>query len=247
MRGGQHRATSTPTNDRDTVRRDTALPRSHKLYPDDTSLRDAALRGEPPALRSLTELLLPVVRSRVARVLARYRGQAAGRDLAADLDDLSQEAFARLFASRGKALRSWEGARGLSLRNYVGLLAEQSTLQVLRSRRQNPWTDEPKAPEDLPARLASDNPEARVGASLQLARLLDRLRAELSPKALQVFELLVVQRLEVQEVCDHTGMSRDAVYAWRSRITKRVQVIREEMSSLAPPAHTPSRGGAHVG
>ncbi|HMV67238.1 MAG TPA: sigma factor, partial [Myxococcota bacterium] len=112
------------------------------------SLRDRALAGDAAALDGLVAVILPVVRYRAARVLERHPTRG-GRDPQQEVDDLAQDAIAALFAGRGAALRRWEPGRGMSLRGFVGLLAERTALQVLRSRRQSPWTDDPAAPEDL--------------------------------------------------------------------------------------------------
>src|SRR5262245_25583265 len=94
-----------------------------------------AARRDPAAARELVKLLHPVVQARVARVLWRTRG-AAGRDLRQEVEDMSQDVFAFLFQDGARALRAWEPERGLSLANFVGLLAERRTLSTLRSARQ---------------------------------------------------------------------------------------------------------------
>lgn len=202
-------------------------------------LRDAALSGDEAALDALVDLLLPVVRCRAARVLVRHPTRV-DRDAQQEVDDLSQEALAFLFAGDGAALRRWEPGRGLSLRSFAGLLAERTALQVLRSRRQSPWSDRPADPEDFGA-LASGGPgpDARAAASHDLERLLDEVRARLSPKAALVFELAVVQELSVEEVCARLEMTATAVYAWRARVRKICEEVAAELSDPTRRPHKP--------
>lgn len=198
-------------------------------------LLDRALRGEAAALSQLVALLLPVIRSRVARVLIRHPG-AQARDTAPDVEDLTQEAITALFAGQGAALRRWEPRRGLALRSYVGMLAEQRALQVLRSRRRSPWTDTPTDVDELaPMPSPEPGPERSVGASHELDRVLDRLRARLSPKALLVFELSIVEERTLDEVCVATGMSVDAVHQWRTRIRRTCAEVAAELAAAGGP------------
>ena len=64
-----------------------------------------------------------------------------------------------------------------------------------------------------------------------LEALLDRLREELSPLGLTLFEQLFIQQRSVAEVCEQTGMSRDAVYAWQSRLGKLSRRLGAELMS----------------
>src|SRR5687768_1618744 len=81
----------------------------------------------------------------VARGLARRMVKARGRDLRQEVEDLTQEVFVALFADDARALRLWDPARGASLANFVGLLAEREVASILRSGRRSPWTEDPTA------------------------------------------------------------------------------------------------------
>ena len=79
-------------------------------------------------------LLTPVIQARVARTLLAHRSRlAGGRDVRQEVEDLSQDVFLALFDRDGHVLRSWEPERGLSLENFVGLVAERQVLSFLRS------------------------------------------------------------------------------------------------------------------
>lgn len=184
------------------------------------------------AVRALVGRVSPVVHARVARSLLRRQGAARGREIRQEIEDLVQEVFLALFADDAKALRAWEPERGLSLQNFVGLIAERQVIAVLRSGRRSPWTEDPTEDEEL-ARSGTPTvgPELRVASRELLQRLLERLKLALSPKGMHVFTLLFVLDRSVAEVRQETGMSDAAIYAWRSRLCKTVRVIAHEMES----------------
>lgn len=202
----------------------------------------AALDGHSPAIRDLVDLLSPVVQARVARALMR-RGPSA-RDARQEVEDLTQDIFASLFAHDGRLLRTWDPERGLSLRNFVGLIAQREANAILRSGRRNPWKDDPHEPQDL-EEVVEPVPDVgpEVASRQELGIVLDRLQAELSPLGVQMFLRLVVQQETVQEVAAAENMSLSAVYAWQSRIGRRVRTLWSELSAEAG-ASDPQRASA---
>lgn len=204
---------------------------------DDRELLDRALSGDARGARALIAAVLPVVQVRIARVLSRRRGRSA-RDVRQEVEDLAQEVFAALFESDARVLRAWDPARGLSLASFCGLVAERESASILRSGRRSPWTEDATPAEDLErdAGVAGDV-ELGVASREQLQRLAERLREELSPRGLEMFQRLVVEEEPVESVCASTGMTADAVYAWRSRIGKLARTIARELSSSDPQIH----------
>ena len=200
---------------------------------------DAAMSGDREALRKLTLALLPVVQARVARALSRRRGDARGRDVRQEIADLVQEVFAAVFAQRAKVLKAWDPERGLSLANFVGLVAEREVASILRSGRRSPWTEDPTLVEELDQGDPAPSPETEVESRQLLERVLDGLRSRLSPKGLRLFQLLYVQDLPVADVAAQTGMSHDALYAWRSRLSRLVREIAEALSDPPDDERTP--------
>ncbi len=196
------------------------------------ALWDRAQHGDRAALRDLMGQLAVIVRCRVLRSLLRRRGASLGRDLAQEATDLTQEVIVGLFADGQRTLRAWDPERGLGLGGFVGFVAEREVASILRSRRRSPWSDDPTAPEDLePLTRRSPDPESQV-ADRQLAeKLLERLRLELSPLGMQLFFLFWRDQKEVHEICEELSMSKDAVWAWRSRLRKRARAIAEELTS----------------
>ena len=143
---------------------------------------------------------------------------------------MTQEVFLSLFDDGGRALRAWMPARGLSLANFVGLVAERQVASILRSGRRSPWTEDPTEADALDVSAGSvAGPEEAIGSRELLASVVERVREELSPKGLVLFQLLVVEEASVETVCAELSMLPDAVYAWRSRLAKLVRKIATEL------------------
>ena len=193
----------------------------------------AALGGDTLARKRLVGALLSTVQCRVARALLRQRG-ASARDLRQDVEDLTQEVFLLIFERDGKILRAWDPEQGLSLPNFVGLVAERRVASVFRSQRQNPWNETTAETETLQRRSGSD-PERDASERQYAALLLESLREQLSPLGLHLFYALFRDQRPVEEICLEMNMSRDAVYAWRSRLRKAVRKAASELGAGGAP------------
>jgi RNA polymerase sigma factor (sigma-70 family) len=214
---------------------------------DDEAIQEevrSALAGNEPALTRLVQTLTPVIQSRVARGLLLWRtGAAAGRNIRQEVEDLVQEVFLVLFADGGKVLRSWQPERGLSLLNFVGLVAERQTASILRSGKRSPWKEDPTLFEDFNQAARESGPEEIAASREQLKLLLSRLTEELSPLGRHLFDLLFLRELPLEEVIRQTGMSPDAVYAWRSRLRRLSCRLLDETSENRLDTRRPIRGG----
>jgi RNA polymerase sigma-70 factor (ECF subfamily) len=202
-----------------------------KRHTDLGALVNYALLGDSPALRALVDALSPVIQARVARALLRGRaGRRQRRDLRQDVEDFTQEVFVALFENDARALRSWRQSRGLSLANFVGLIAEHQVAAILRSGRRNPWTEEPTRSTEIDqAAGAVSSFDRTIHSRDLLLKLLDRLHAELSPRGYQLFCLLCVDERPPSDVCDLMGISLDALYAFRSRVAKTVRRLAMDL------------------
>lgn len=194
-----------------------------------STLRDA-LAGDREALRAVVAAMTPVIQARVIRGLLRRRSQAAGRDLRQEVEDMTQDVFSALFAHDGRTLRAWDPGRGLSLANFVGLVADRHVASTLRSGRKNPWRDIPEELDDLDsgAEPVADA-EPRIVSRQALERLLDRMRQALSPRGLELFQRLYVEEEPIDEVGRTLGMTREAIYAWRNRVGKLLRTFASEI------------------
>jgi RNA polymerase sigma factor (sigma-70 family) len=204
---------------------------------------DRALRGDAAALARLVAVLTPVVQLRVVRALNRRSAKAVGRRVRQEVEDMTQNVFVALFDRDGKKLRAWDPARGLTLTAFVGYLAEREVVSRLRRGRSSPWTEDPTEAELLEeAGAENDAPlDARLASREMLDEVLERLREELTPQGRDMFRALFLDEHSVEEICASSGMRRDAVYAWRSRLLRRVRAVGEELGALPAGRKT---GGA---
>lgn len=211
---------------------------------DTSELVREALAGDRDALARLVAVLTPVIQARVARtLLARRSLLGTDRNVRQEVEDLTQEVFLSLFVRSGHVLRTWEAERGLSLVNFVGLVSERHVVSLLRSGKRNPWKEEPLPAEDLDRAALDRGPEEVTASREQLRLLLERLREGLSPLGRHLFDLLFVQELSQAETMAASGLSADAVYAWRSRLRRLAQKLLAEMSGTTAPARKTRKDG----
>lgn len=194
-------------------------------------LKSCLAEGEL-GLTRLVRRLQGVVHVRVARVVLRCGGAASPR-LHDDLEEMAQDVFVALFDRDALALRNWDPERGLSLENYVGLIAERRVLSILRHRRR---TAIPLAEESFDEQWGDLHDPARGTAPRLehrqlLRRLLRRLEEKLSPSVWRLFELRFIDELEIEEIHRETGMSPDAIYASVSRMRRQARELREEIET----------------
>jgi RNA polymerase sigma-70 factor (ECF subfamily) len=211
-------------------------------HEDTAGLLESALAGDRAALAGLVAGLTPVIQARVARTLLTRRAfLPPGRNVRQDVEDLSQDVFLALFNRNAHVLRDWQAERGLSLENFVGLVAERQVISFLRSGRRNPRQEVPAPAYDdesheMEIAAPDVGPEEIAAGREHLAVLLDRLREEVSPLGRRLFDLLFVQELSLPEVRAASGLSADAVYAWRSRLRRVARKLWSELSGKALPA-----------
>jgi DNA-directed RNA polymerase specialized sigma24 family protein len=195
---------------------------------------ERALAGDRVATSALLDAIVPIVRVRVYRSLAARARAARGRDTRQEIEDLTQDVLYRLFRDDARILRTWDAARGLSLLNFVGLVAEREVGRVMKSGRRSPWKDDPSEDDDLQSAAGTtEHPENALAARDSFTQIVSRLKEQLSPIGLEMFRLLVLEERSVEEICDACAMKPDAVYAWRSRILKRAREIAADLESKA--------------
>ncbi|MEO1172520.1 MAG: sigma-70 family RNA polymerase sigma factor [Myxococcota bacterium] len=183
----------------------------------------------------LVRHLVPTIQVRVGRALLRCSRSARGRVVQQEVADLTQDVFVVLLENDARKLRMWDPERGMSLKSFVGFLAEREVYSRLRRSKRSPWTEDPTPDELMAEELApATSPELVVSTREQLAQLNDAIREHLSPLARQMFQLLFVEDLEVREVSERTAMTENTVHAWRSRLRRVLREISEECVSDSP-------------
>lgn len=176
---------------------------------------------------ALVHRLTPIIKARVARTLVRRA--PPGRDAAQEVDDLTQEVLLALFADQRRALRRWDPDRGMSLANFVGLMAERRVASVLRSARRSPWAEHPSDPDDIGARATgAAQQEATLASRQTLERVVARLRTTTSPLGLELFYRLFVCQQDTASICGDTGLGANAVYLWKSRLSRKLRAIVDD-------------------
>ena len=185
--------------------------------------------GEPGMSR-LVGHLRPILHARVARVLLRY-GRCATANLREEIQELIQEVFVALFEREAQALKTWDPALGMSLENYVGLVAERRVASILRDRGRIKRAAEEQALDDGKSELRdlARGPGSNAEDRQMLQLLLSRIRQSSSPISWKVFQMRFIQELEIDEISGETGMSPDAIYASVSRVRRLARHLRLEL------------------
>jgi RNA polymerase sigma-70 factor (ECF subfamily) len=187
---------------------------------DDERLVAEALAGDPKMRRQLATRLLGTIQREVVAVLRRAAAPR-GRDPRQEVQELTQDVLVLLFERDCQELRRWDPQRGRSLDSFVRLVARRRAARILHQGRGNPWADEPIDPTLVDADEPGDGDLARtLEDRSMLGRVLDHLYAQMSPRDLELFQLLFVDERDPQEVADALGMTRGAVNAWSYRTRK---------------------------
>jgi len=180
-----------------------------------------AVDGDEDTMRRLIRAMRPTVQAEVAWTLHRYAPRGRGRDARQELADMVQEVFLSLIDNDGRALKAWRPERGRSLKSFVAMVARHQVVSILRSGRRSPWTEDPTPVEDM--NLAPEpSPETALHNADEARQLMAVLRDELSTRSMMIFEALYIEQKTVEEVCGEFGLSKNALYAWRSRLRRRI-------------------------
>jgi RNA polymerase sigma factor (sigma-70 family) len=210
-------------------------------------IRDA-LERQPAAVRTLVDRLSPVIERKVAATLWR---RTPGRDVRQEVRDMTQAVFVSLFEDDAKALRAWDPDRGAPLESFVSLLAHRQVISILRRGRTSPWPDEPTEAERLERLTPTElGPESVIASREHLTVLLDRIREELSPLGLELFQRLIVDEEPLAEIAAKVQKSEQALYQWRSRLLRQIRILSSEILNAAPSRTAPGArlaGGARKG
>jgi RNA polymerase sigma factor (sigma-70 family) len=182
---------------------------------------------EPKAVEKFVEILEPVCRARINKVLLRA-GDASRRDV----DDLCQVTWIALLMNGGRLARKWSSTKGMSFENYAGFKAEHLAKDFVRRKKEVLWRDDEPCASLEPRLDSSRTPDRVVETSDFMQKVLGVLHAELSGSAREIFWLLFVERCDVDEVCVKMKMKPDAVYAWRSRLGRRIEEIAATMGDV---------------
>lgn len=212
------------------------------MSPSDTTpspeLVARAIAKDADAVRAIVRAMGPVIQGRVAKALLRRRGRHA-RDVTQEIADFTQEIFLFLFDQDGKALCAWDPQRG-PLGAFVALIADHHVYSAFRSGKKRPWSDDLDVlPEYELPEPEGPHPETRMASRQALETLLERLRAELSPKGFDLFVRLYVEEQPVEAISHDLAMTPEALYMWRSRLSKMARALMRELDGQAMSENSP--------
>jgi DNA-directed RNA polymerase specialized sigma24 family protein len=187
-----------------------------------------ALAGDEKAIRALVNELTPIIQARAGRILfSRFNHS---RDLHEAAADATQDVLSILFADGARTLRSWSADRGLSLANFVGLVAERHVLSSLRGGSRVAARERSATDEELTLRGGADRgPDSEVTRRMTFDAVIARVETELTPQGRRIFELAFIEDWSIEAISAEVGLSHDAVYAWRSRLLKSVRRVAAEL------------------
>ena len=197
-----------------------------------------ARRGRQSAWRELVDAFQPVIRARVCREIGRGRGDTALRHMIHMQEDLEQQVFLFLFKDEGKALTDYDPERGLSIENYVGMIAQREASNASRywraqSRRSETLWEDESPPGAVPVDEERPDAETLLSDAQQIERIWKQLEDRLSPKGLLMFRLLFLDELSADEVAETVGCAKRSVYNWKNKLK---QVARELAVTWSAPA-----------
>lgn len=209
---------------------------------DETGLLADGLTGTREQLHQLVRYLTPVIQARVARALLSGTRGVARRNIREEVEDLTQDVYGALFDRDAKVLRAWDPERGLSLLNFVGLVARRRANATLATKKRNPWSEEPMESgtvERILPQVAQADRALEAKQILQIA--FTDVAATQSERGKRMLVLMFQNQLSNEEIQLETALSIDAIYQWRSRLTKQLRTrITALMNEGATDAHPPS-------
>lgn len=149
-----------------------------------------------------------------------------GRDRRQEVSDLVQEVMVALLEHDARLLRAWDEGRGLSLENFVGLVCEREVASILRSGRRMPYRSPEEDINDYD-QLPDTQPsvDAALMSQDMVIAILDEARTSLSHLGLEMLERIILAQEAPEKIAHEMNMSPDAVYAWRSRLSKLLRTI----------------------
>jgi RNA polymerase sigma factor (sigma-70 family) len=202
--------------------------------------------GDRVAAAELVSEMGRVIRARVYRRVRQSGIQTTLGECRFDVEDLCQEVFTRLFERDGRVLRSWDPKRGLSLANFVGLVAERHVGGLLRVRRIHLETaTDNETLESMQDPAQERRTESDAAEHRQLLETLGRaLASRLSARGMAIYQLLFIEGRSVEDIEARLALKASAIYAWRQRIRKHLAVVGAQLDIIHDTRWAESNVGA---
>ena len=196
---------------------------------DDEALVRNALGGDGDSRRALADRLLDSIHREVAFSLIRWGVPKS--QLEERVGDATQDVLVALFERDGRELRRWDPQRGRNLDSFVRLVARRWVARKL-GRKSLPVDAGGLDEGTVEAAPRSSGAEGRT----ELRWLLQRLYADMTPRDVELFELLFVEEVEPAEVAQRLEMTRGAVNAWSYRMRKQARALQASDDARAERA-----------
>jgi RNA polymerase sigma-70 factor (ECF subfamily) len=175
------------------------------------------VKGDATKRQEFAAQMLPIVQRRVKRALSAHERSVRSTARRHDPRDIVQDVFVTLLEREGHVLASWDPERGLSLPNFIGLVAERQVRSLLRSKQRSGWAEDPLGDlaDEHEAVLHS---EGRVLARQELSALMSYLAERLSPRTVPLLHAVFVHDDSTEEVCETFALTANALYTFKSRL-----------------------------
>jgi RNA polymerase sigma-70 factor (ECF subfamily) len=181
-----------------------------------------AIAGDKSAKKALVCGLANTLKHRIVRCLYRW-GAARDPWCLSQVEDWVQETWLRVFSDDSRLLREWDEGRA-PLPIYLGIVAERRAAEALRARRRRQTSLE--APEEIEAHADDRVDLEKTLEDRELfARLEIEIIAECSERDVRLYRSLLLEEEPVDRVCAREAMSREALYAWKTRFLRRARKL----------------------
>lgn len=186
----------------------------------DGRLVEQVLAGDPAARTELVDRLTTIIRSQANLGLRGFSDRRMG---GRDADDLVNEVFAAMFEDGGAALRKYDPQ--YSLEQFAYVFAKSRILDIARKEyRRLELGGHPVADDEHQLRGHLPTPAELTECRDFANRIMACVRAKFSTElAGEMIDLTLVRQLSTDEIQSRTGMTRQQVFRWRSRLLQQAR------------------------
>ena len=202
-----------------------------------------AIAGERFAIRRLIRLLTPVIQSSVAHVLTRTNSDFSNRNIHSEVADYCQDIFMILFKSDSKILRSWDQKKGMSLNSFISLIAKRRVISALRQNQVTLRLDDKIIEQKIESHRNVPDIETQFIDRQLLLSIISHLKSDISELGYDLFVQLFLFERTPEEISIKTGISKNSIYVWKSRLRNKAKNILKNLESGKVESHLKKSNG----